>query len=192
MPVLKTKSILKSKPETTKPVWRLKIVSSTLEEARYDVAKQLLFIKFKSGKIYGYRNVSADEFSDFTLAKSQGHYFHEFIRDEKESYKLENKLKQDKVSAYDLRTANSLLKKKKKDKVEFTLLIENKGKTNFYPCKSLKEAVNQKVSNRKAKGCIYAGHSVGEDDPVMIWSEKSKDWIFTTAKMRKQYATYLD
>jgi len=73
----------------TRPVWKLKIVSSNIEKAAYHVTQKKLSVTFKSGKKYIYSDVSVKEFMAFTLAESQGKYLNEFIKPVKEVEEIE-------------------------------------------------------------------------------------------------------
>lgn len=74
----------KAKAKATRPVWELKVSSSNIERAAYNVDKEKLLIEFKSGSKYVYSDVSLDEFTEFTLSDSQGRWFLENIKDVKE------------------------------------------------------------------------------------------------------------
>jgi hypothetical protein len=79
---------LKKPSERTKPLWRLVIQSSNLESAIYNVQHKRLTVTFVSGARYRYEKVSIKEFTEFTLAESQGSWFSENIKDVKETTKL--------------------------------------------------------------------------------------------------------
>lgn len=64
----------------TKPLWKLNVVSSTIKQAQYNVAKEKLMIVFVSGDRYVYDDVTVEEFTEFTLAESQGKWFHQNIK----------------------------------------------------------------------------------------------------------------
>lgn len=72
----------------TKPIWRLNIESSTILTAWYNPQSQRLKLEFKNGGKYLYEDVSVKEFTQFTLAESQGEFFHEHFKDVKEFRKL--------------------------------------------------------------------------------------------------------
>ena len=78
---MKAKEQDKKDPKAkTLPVWTLKCASSTIDHAAYHVKKGQMIIVFLSGKRYLYQPVSVKEFTEFTLAKSQGIWFNEHIK----------------------------------------------------------------------------------------------------------------
>jgi hypothetical protein len=148
----------------TKPIWTLKVNSSSISKAKYDVAKKTLYLEFKSGQVYAYQNVRIKEFIAFTLAESQGKYFHEFIRDQKEGTQLQDQVQGDK----------------------YTVLVQMNNAVSTYGFKNLKSAAKEKLGS-KAKGCIYKGNK--QDQPIMVWSSKS--WVFASEKLRAKYSSKL-
>ena len=57
------------------------VKSSQIESIGYDLASKTLAIKFNSGGIYHYSDVSANQFESLQNAKSIGSHFGYFIRD---------------------------------------------------------------------------------------------------------------
>jgi hypothetical protein len=55
--------------------------SSLIRRAIYDAAKQTLAVTFTTERTYLYFGVSADVYSEFMTAPSQGQYFNLYIRD---------------------------------------------------------------------------------------------------------------
>lgn len=150
--------------DKTKPIWTLNIKSSTLKKAKYDVEKKVLYLEFKSGQVYEYQKVKLKEFVAFTLADSQGKYFHEFLRDHKEGTQLQD-------------TATT---------GKYTVLVQLNNTTSTYGFPTLKAAAKEKIGS-KAKGCIYK--SEHQDKPIMVWSSKS--WVFASEKLRAKYSSKL-
>lgn len=56
--------------------------SSLIERAIYDGAKRTLAVTFTTGKTYLYFGISADLYSAFVTAPSQGQFFNWRIRDQ--------------------------------------------------------------------------------------------------------------
>jgi hypothetical protein len=88
----KTKTKAKTKAKTKqdepvkgKPVWYMNVESSNLSSVRYFPVTQVLYVKFKSGSEYKYRDVSAKEFLEFSLSESHGRYFIHRIKATKEA-----------------------------------------------------------------------------------------------------------
>lgn len=71
----------------TSALWRLEVVSTNIARAVYNVRKEKLLIEFKNGSQYVYSAVTVEEFTEFTLAESQGRWFMENIRDQKDCEK---------------------------------------------------------------------------------------------------------
>jgi hypothetical protein len=71
------------------PTWSMKIVSSSLALAVYNVKEETMAIRFNNGSEYLYRYVDVDEFIEFTLAESQGKWFANHIKDIKPFDKVE-------------------------------------------------------------------------------------------------------
>jgi len=57
-----------------------KVKSSNISAAGYDPATKVLRIRFSNGTDYDYKNVSAEKYSAFMAAESQGRYFHQNIK----------------------------------------------------------------------------------------------------------------
>jgi hypothetical protein len=72
-------------------LWVMSIVSSTIDEAAYDVKTNTMLVNFKSGSImqwYAYSNVPIKVWVDFTKAESKGSFFAKKIKEEYESVKF--------------------------------------------------------------------------------------------------------
>lgn len=153
----------KTESTSTKPVWVLQVVSSTISEVRYDVKRKILFVQFKSGDVYGYPDFRMKEFKEFTLAESQGKFFAEHIK-EREFYEVEKKPKRPK----------------------FMRLVESGNIKHVCPYMTLKDAVKEKLGP-KQKGCIYKGDMIGDESKLlMIWGKNN--WVFFSDEHRKKYA----
>ena len=59
---------------------RASVISSNIEEVKYDTDSHELHVVFKSGATYIYKDVSDIEFLNFTTAKSVGAYFNASIK----------------------------------------------------------------------------------------------------------------
>ena len=84
------KSSKSSKSARTKPIWRLNVESSTILTAWYNPQSERLKLEFKNGSKYLYEDVSIEEFTEFTMAESQGEFFHEHFKDDKECRKVKS------------------------------------------------------------------------------------------------------
>ncbi len=60
--------------------WQL-LDSSVFAAAAYAPAKQILYLRFRSGELYRYLNFPPDLYRDFLIADSKGQYFAYNIRD---------------------------------------------------------------------------------------------------------------
>lgn len=56
------------------------VKSSNIESLGYDEATKTLAVKFKSGGTYHYSDITADQHTAFSGAKSIGAHFHENFR----------------------------------------------------------------------------------------------------------------
>jgi hypothetical protein len=56
------------------------VISSVLAAVAYDGAKQHLYLRFHSGKIYCYFEFPQSRYDEFLAAESQGKYFGAYIR----------------------------------------------------------------------------------------------------------------
>ena len=63
---------------------RYEVESSNISEIGYNTVTRELEVKFKSGKLYCYKDVPNDVYQSFWNAKSKGKYFHEMVRDKYE------------------------------------------------------------------------------------------------------------
>ncbi len=72
-------------PVKGKPVWHMNVESSNISSVRYFPVTQVLYVKFRSGSEYKYRDVSAKEFLEFSLSESHGRYFIHRIKATKEA-----------------------------------------------------------------------------------------------------------
>lgn len=72
----------------TKPIWHLRVVSSNISHAAYNVEKSKLKIDFHGDRSYVYYGVSVSEFMDFTLAESQGSFLSRNIKPVKDYKKI--------------------------------------------------------------------------------------------------------
>lgn len=57
-----------------------KVKSSTIDELGYDPATSTMRVKFKTGGVYDYDQVTPQVFTEMAGAKSVGGYFHKKIR----------------------------------------------------------------------------------------------------------------
>lgn len=58
--------------------------SSSLKALRFSPDTDELYVKFKSGAVYRYEDVTMEEFAELTLAESRGKWFAQNIRDTKD------------------------------------------------------------------------------------------------------------
>jgi hypothetical protein len=71
--------------------WIAKIDSSMIKQAAYNPEHSTLFLEFSNGTIYKYDDVPFCVFEEFSVAPSQGKYFHAEIKGQYEGSKLEAK-----------------------------------------------------------------------------------------------------
>ncbi len=57
------------------------VSSTSLRSVGYDPEHQLLEIEFTSGRVYRYRNVPSEEYTQLMRSESHGQYFNSRIRD---------------------------------------------------------------------------------------------------------------
>jgi len=55
--------------------------SSVFDSAAYLTGKHWLYLRFRSGDVYRYYDVSAEEYAEFLASESKGQYFAHNIRD---------------------------------------------------------------------------------------------------------------
>lgn len=65
------------------------VESSTIKSIGYLPVKRLLYVQFKRGDLYEYKNVPAKEFRALMAAESKGRYLANFIRDSFEFRRVE-------------------------------------------------------------------------------------------------------
>ena len=84
--------------------------SSNILKAIFFPKKERLFLSFNSGDTYSYGNISKDIYESFIASESQGKFFIQNIKKEKEKYpyRKEFKLKQ-----YELDEINEVINKNK-------------------------------------------------------------------------------
>lgn len=68
----------------------VRIDSGMFTRGKYDAKKKTLTLEFRNGAVWQYRNVTAKEVMAFEKAKSQGAYFNEVIKGEKESQRMQS------------------------------------------------------------------------------------------------------
>jgi len=56
------------------------VKSSNIKQAGYDVNSRTMRVQFSNGTEYDYKDVSAEKYSEFTTAKSQGKFFNTNIK----------------------------------------------------------------------------------------------------------------
>lgn len=54
--------------------------SSTISHLHHDPQTQVCTVRFKTGNLYTYSPMTAEDYKEFKTAKSVGHHFSEFIR----------------------------------------------------------------------------------------------------------------
>jgi hypothetical protein len=64
------------------------LVSSNINAAGYDTAKQILAVQFKSGVIYHYAGVSLETATAFYCAESKGRYYTAHIKGKYQAEKM--------------------------------------------------------------------------------------------------------
>ena len=75
---------------TTKSLtWVSKVESSMIKQAAYNPEHCVLFFEFSNGIVYKYDDVPFCVFEEFSVAPSQGKYFHAEIKGQYEGSKLE-------------------------------------------------------------------------------------------------------
>lgn len=56
------------------------VVSSQIQSVGYDIETETLYIQFKNGKIYSYKEVEAHVYQEMMNSESLGKYFNSTIR----------------------------------------------------------------------------------------------------------------
>ncbi len=57
-----------------------KVTSSTIDSIGYEPSSQMLFIRFKTGSIYGYEQVPVEDYDNLLNSASKGVFFSQNIR----------------------------------------------------------------------------------------------------------------
>lgn len=73
----------------TPGLFHLKMNSSVISRAAYSPKTKELFVVFKSGATWKYSKVTKEEAMAFQAAESQGRYFDQFIKDQKEAVRID-------------------------------------------------------------------------------------------------------
>lgn len=58
---------------------KINIESSTLKNISYDIADRELFVEFKRGAVYKYKNVESIDVIGILFTESSGSYFNKYI-----------------------------------------------------------------------------------------------------------------
>lgn len=64
--------------------------SKAVAAIAYDEAKQTMFVKFTDSPVYAYHNVNQTVVEQFVKAPSKGRFFHQNIKDQYQSTRLDN------------------------------------------------------------------------------------------------------
>jgi len=56
--------------------------SKLLASSAYDAAKQILYLRFRSGEVYRYFEFPEEQYQEFLDAESRGRYFLSYIRNQ--------------------------------------------------------------------------------------------------------------
>lgn len=70
--------------------WVTKINSSMISQAAYNPEHSVMFLEFSNGTIYKYDDVPFCVFEEFSVAPSQGKFFHAEIKGNYEGGKMEH------------------------------------------------------------------------------------------------------
>lgn len=68
----------------------IKVNSSMLSRAMYSLPKKELYLVFSNGSTWVYKKVTPKEIEAFERAESQGKFFNDFIKDEKDGTRLDS------------------------------------------------------------------------------------------------------
>lgn len=99
----------------------IKINSSNIEEVSYDYSECKLYIKFKSGRIYEYKDVPFQIFKGLINTNSAGVYFNRFIRNAYD-YRLVDQVP---VVQENVKEGEIILRvKRKRDEKTITIFLE--------------------------------------------------------------------
>ena len=78
------------KKASTSRKTKIRMNSSMFSRGLYDQKKKLLFLVFKNGAVWQYRNVTKDEVLEFQNAKSQGQWYNDNIKGVKDGQRLDS------------------------------------------------------------------------------------------------------